>query len=453
MKARLLSASILSAALLFSSSAYAAPDSALLERIEKLEAELALLKRQTEADKEVTEAAKSKQASVELGKKGLQISSPDKNLTLGLRGYFQIDNRTFLNDDNNTGRDDILARRLRPTLEGTAFKDFSFRLMPDFAGSATRIFDAHVDYKMLDELKLRVGKFKPPVSLERLQSGADLMFVERGQANNLAPGRDFGVQLYGDLIPETLEYQLGIFNGNQDLGNSDSDSDDNKDIAARVFAHPFQQSDNVVLQGLGVGIGGSTGERDGSSTSTILGDYRTSSQQAFFRYRTGAAADTTFADGTHWRLQPQAYWYYNSLGLIAEYGITSQDVTRGNNSETLQHHAWNISGSYVLTGEDNSYKGGIKPSDPFDISSGGWGAVEVVARVGQTDIDNDAFPIFANASQAASQATNYGTGLNWYLNEHVKLWLNYELTTFDGGATTGDRPDEHVILSRIQYRF
>ncbi len=453
MTKKLLAATALSVSLLAFHPAYA-QDESVNARIQRLEEEIQLLKRQQEVEKEVVEKKSEKSANVEIGKSGLKIASPDNYYQLALKGYFQIDGRHFFDDEAGTGKDDILARRLRPTLELKA-GDASFRLMPDFAGSSTRIFDAHADYAFDDAIKVRVGKFKPPISLERLQSASDIFFIERGHPNNLAPARDLGVMLYGELIPETLEYQLGVFNGNADLGNSDSDDDDKKDFVGRVFAHPFRNSDTLALQGLGIGIGGSIGDREGTPSKTILGDYRTPGQQAYFKYRTGTAAgDTTYASGTHWRLQPQGYWYYNNYGVLAEYAITSQEVSRGAAHDTLQHTAWQVAGSYVLTGEDVNYKGGVKPKNPFNPEKDGWGALELVARVGETNIDEDAFPIFASLSSSASEAQTLGVGANWYLTENVKLWLDYEHTSFEGGAASGaDRPDEQALLSRVQYRF
>lgn len=418
------------------------------ERIQKLEQELQLLKRQVEVQDEKSASAAEKAANVEFGKKGLKINSPDKNYELSLRGNFQIDGRKFLNDDAKTGRDELIARRLRPIIEGKA-GNASLRLMPDFSGSTTRIFDAHVDYKLTDELQFRFGKFKTPVSLERIQSPADIFEIERGHASNLAPSRDFGAMLYGNLIPDQLEYQVGVFNGNEDLGNTDTDQDDKKDIAARIFGQPFLNSDIVDLQGLGIGLGGSIGERAGSTSRRILGTYKTPGQQDFFSY-----SSSTFADGTHWRLYPQGYWYSGNTGLIAEYAISDQEVTNGANHADLQHRAWNLAGSYVLTGEDVNFKGGVKPDEDFDPLTGGIGAWELTARFGGTDVDNAAFTNFANASTSASAATSYGVGTNWYLSENTKLMLNYDLTKFDGGASGGaDREDEHALFSRVQFRF
>lgn len=423
-------------------------------RIAKLEEEIALLKRQLEVQDEKQKAVSEKAATVEVGKKGLAITSPDKKYGVSLRGYYQVDNRQFLNDDAGTGKDDITSRRIRPILEGKA-GDASFRFMPDFAGSSTRVFDAHIDYKFADAASVRVGKFKPPVGLERLQSATDISFIERGHPTNLAPNRDYGVMLYGEFIPDTLEYQLGVFDGTSDLGNNDSDDDDKKDLVARVFAHPFRNADTIALRGFGVGIAGTLGDREGAASKPILGSYKTPGQQDFFKYRSAtAAADTTFASGEQWRLYPQGYWYYGPVGVLAEYAISNQEVTRGSSSAKLKNTAWQVAASYVLTGEDANYRGGVKPLHDFDVSKGDLGAFELVGRYGETDVDDAAFPLFADSSKSASLAQSYGAGLNWYLSENVKLAFDYDFTRFDGGAAAGgDRPDEHALFQRVQFKF
>ncbi len=424
-------------------------------KTEEVSAQAALAQRLVEVEQEKSVGNAEKFATTELGRKGLKITSPDKFYELGLNGYFQFDNRQFLDDEGNSGRDDLLARRLRPVIQGKAGKA-SFRLMPDFVGSAARVFDAHADYAFTDAVKARFGKFKTPVGLERLQSATDLSFIERGHPTNLAPTRDFGFQLYGDIIPSVLEYQLGVFNGNADLANTDNDEDDKKDFAGRIFTHPFANSDTVALQGLGVGVAGSVGDREGASSKTILGTYKTPGQQDFFRYRSSTTTPTTenvYASGKHTRFYPQGYWYYNNFGLLAEYAVSNQKVTRNTVSDTLKHKAWQVAGSYVITGENVSFKTGIKPFKDFSAEKEGWGAFEAVARVGETIIDDDAFPNFATITTSAKSAKTGGVGLNWYLSENVKLALNYEQTKFDGGATTGNRSDEKALLSRVQFRF
>lgn len=92
----------------------------------------------------------------------------------------------------------------------------------------------------------------------------------------------------------------------------------------------------------------------------------------------------------------------------------------------------------------------------------GWGAFEAVARIGQLDIDDDAFvgstTRFANPQASASKAKNYVAGLNWYLNKNVKLSASYSDTRFDGGANGGatvvaDRDAERAIFTRVQLSY
>ena len=65
----------------------------------------------------------------------------------------------------------------------------------------------------------------------------------------------YGVQ--GDFLDGILSYAVGAFNGVSDGGSGDFDtSDDEKDIAARVFAHPFKNSTISGLRGLGLGVAG-----------------------------------------------------------------------------------------------------------------------------------------------------------------------------------------------------
>jgi phosphate-selective porin OprO/OprP len=121
---------------------------------------------------------------------------------------------------------------------------------------------------------------------------------------------------------------------------------------------------------------------------------------------------------------------------------------------SLENTAWQLTGSWVLTGEDGSYRGVVKPSHPFALDGEGWGAFELVARYGELDIDDDAFPVYADPSVSVRSSRAWGLGVNWYLNSNLKLVLNYTDASFEGGAPLGaDRPDEEAIFSRLQVSF
>src|SRR5207245_4663949 len=89
---------------------------------------------------------------------------------------------------------------------------------------------------------------------------------------------------------------------------------------------------------------------------------------------------------------------------------------------------------------------GVPPSHPFDPSTGGWGAWQLIGRYGSLDIDDKAFPNFANPATSATKATDWSAGLNWYLNRNVRVSASFSHTTFGGaGATSTTTPG---IVSR-----
>ena len=76
-----------------------------------------------------------------------------------------------------------------------------------------------------------------------------------------------------------------------------------------------------------------------------------------------------------------------------------------------------------------------------------------MARYGELDVDDDAFPIFASPTSSITKEKSAGVGLNWYLNKQIKVAVNYEHTTFDGGAADGNRKSEDFFVTRFQHAF
>ena len=376
--------------------------------------------------------------SITAGKGGFLLTSPDGDFVLKIRGVIQADGRFFFNNQP-IAVDTFTMRRVRPIIEGTVFKIFDFRFTPDFGGGVTVIQDAYLDARFHPAFKLRFGKAKSPFGLERLQSAADIEFIERSLVTDLVPNRDLGIQAFGDFAGGKLSYAVGVMNGVVDGGSGDSDVSSDKDIEGRIFAQP--------LAGLGFGIAFTTGNEKGNVLSPALPTYKTSGQQTFFRYRLTVTSlpDSVIASGRRDRYSPQAYYYHGPFGFLSEYAFASQEVTKGTLAAKIQNTAFNLNGSFVLTGENAGYKG-IVPNHPFRGEDGGWGAFEVVARYSRLDVDNDAFPIFADPLLFATKAKNWTLGLNWYLNRNVKFVIDYDQTSFDGGILK----TEKAFLTRFQ---
>ena len=413
-----------------------------------LDQRLRILERRLELQQE-EQVAKAKEAAVvTVNDKGASLKSANGDYEVKIRGLIQGDGRFFLDGVPAGNNDTFLLRTARPIIEGSLGKWIGFRFTPEFAGDSASIVDAYVDLRLDPAYTVRAGKFTSPVGLERLQSSSALSDVERALPSELAPNRDIGIQLQGDLADGRVGYAIGVFNGTVDGRDAVTTNPDNEfEYAGRVFFEPFK-NDATGLSGLGFGLGASVGDKQGSGNN-FLPRYRTPGQVQFFNYRTAA-----FADGRHSRISPQGYYYRNAFGLLAEYIVSQQEVSIGGTREELSHKAWQATASYVLTGENAGYRGVVKPSKPFNPGKEGWGAFEVVGRYGVLEVDEAAFPLFADPSVSAREASSWTLGLNWYLNSNLKLVANYLHTSFEGGAAgVADREDEKAIFTRLQVAF
>ncbi|MFZ0828771.1 MAG: porin [Verrucomicrobiia bacterium] len=436
---------------------------AATEQVQDLDQKVRILGRQRELDQEAAAMAAKAQPKLTVGTSGFTAMSADSNFVFSLKGVLQVDSRIFFNDGAIKNNDGFLLRRARPIFQGTVDRDFDFRFTPDFGGSTVQIFDAYGNYRYAPWAQLRAGKFKTPEGLEQLQEDIYTSFNERSLVTDLVPNRDVGLQLWGDLKGGVLSYAVGIFNGVGDSQNSANSAFENEvEFAGRLFAQPFKNSDLTALQGLGFGVAGTS--QNGTSNlkdlpSTTGGTspgYTTDGQQQFFAYGTN-----TVASGEHWRLSPQGYYYYGPLSLMGEYAISDQGVrtaTAPVSRAYLHNTAWEVSGGWVLTGESASFAG-VTPLHPFDPHNGQWGALQVVGRFEELNIDTAAFPAFANPAASASAAQAWSAGLNWYLNKNLRINGSFSHTTFTGGGTGTSAPGvvthqpENVFFTRIQLSF
>lgn len=476
--------------------------------VQELDQRIRVLDRKSELAAETLDARKKDAPIVKASEDGFGLQSADGQNVIKLRGLLQTDYRRFGSGANEvrnrtdarggslnpvTGfhdaNDTWLARRLRPTIEGTVLGKYDFRITSEFAGGSASVVDAYIDARFNQALKVRIGKYKPFVGLERLQSGGDIKFVERSYvSNNILPNRDLGIAAYGEVLDSRLNYAFGLNNGVVDGGNISTGAAFNgkKEFTGRLFATPFKDS-NTLLAGLSFGLGATytnaTGEKNLNFTDTTAADgtrnglpaYVTEGQQVFFRYSPAA-----IADGKHFRLAPQASYYLGSLGVIAEYARVAQGVSLAGggsvaaggaglnalsaavssvlpgSKKTLSHNAWEIAASYLVTGEEASSKG-VRPKRNFDLDQGGWGAWELVGRYGEFNVDGNTFnnaggilarqtsadttpalaEAYADPTLSARRAKTWTAGVNWYLSSNAKIVLNYAQTSFDGGATSG----------------
>jgi phosphate-selective porin OprO and OprP len=448
-----------------------AGDAKAKQHIDELDQKVKVLERERELDQETQEAKAKEAPKISIGENGFSMASAKGDFALQLKGVLQVDSRTFFDNPATIGNDGLLLRRARPILQGTVYRDFDFLFVPDFAPvNGPTIFDAYANYRYSPALQFQAGKFKMPVGLEQLQADKDILFNERSLVTDLVPNRDLGFELHGDPFDGRVSYAAGLFNGSTDGGNSQNvDFATDRAFAGRLFFQPFKKSSAEALQGFGFGAAGSyetmaTTNIAGlpSTTGGTLPGYFTDGQEQFFAYN--PAKGVVVAQNNHWRLSPQAYYYYGPFGLLGEYAISDQNVKRAGvapfSSAHLQNKAWEISAGWVLTGEDAAFAGGVIPRHSFNPIHGEWGALQLVGRYARLSIDPDTFPLYANPATSASSASAWSVGLNWYLNRNVMVKTSFSHTTFEGGGGAGTsapasvtQKPENVLFTRVQLAF
>ncbi len=434
-----------------------------VDTLEGLDQKVRVIDRKLEVQQETAQQHALEAPVVKVGDEGFSLSSPNHDYNINFGGIIQGDGRFFTSGEDKNGGSTFFLNRVRPIITGSVAKYYNYNITPDFGQGKVTLQDAYLNITYFDYASLRTGKFKAPLDLERLQSDRDLEFSERSEIQNLVPNRDTGADLHGRLLNGLVFYDAALMNGvpnNTAADTTDIDNNDGKDFVGRIFTTPFELSENRWLKGLGFGFGGSYGDERGTTTSI----YRTYGMSTWFTYNGGVTAS-----GLRARIEPQAYYYVGPFGLMAEYAQDEHSLNRFatvgaspfkrliNKTDTFTDTGYMAQASYLLTGEDASYKW-IKPYRPFDPRNGRWGAWEVAARISNVAADTRQFQLgFASPNVAAQTATEFALGVNWYLNSNIKWQFDYANTYFDGGAGTAampkDRPNESVFESQLQIVF
>lgn len=372
----------------------------------------------------------------------LQSDDGDNRLQLGT--VAQADGRFAIDDAQGHVTDTFMLRRLRLQLQGRVARYFEFYLNLDFAGGVVNVRDAYVDTIFSTAFRIRAGKTKAPFSFDRSIRAAGILFGERGLTTTVAPDRDLGVELLGDLAGARLSYAVALTNGVIDGGSAETDTNDNKDVTGRIVARPWARSPRHPLGGLGLAMAVNGGSHGAALPSFASAGAR----QTFFSY--AGAVET----GRRTRWSPQAFFYHGpfggytefvrSRGTIAKVGVTGD-------ADHVDHDAWEVVGSWVLTGEPASQEI-VRPRVNFDPSSGHYGALQVVARVERLEVSRSAITRGLAAPGASRTADAWTAGLSWYLNPYVKWHFGFTRTVFDGD-TSGPRRPENVLLGRAQLAF
>ena len=186
-----------------------------------------------------------------------------------LSGYV-IGQYQYTSKTDATPKDNFSTRLVRLSIDGKLLPDFAYRVQAQLNGtpgssSGPRIVDAFIEWQRYGFAKVKVGQFKRAFTFENPMNPIDQGFISYAQVisklsgfedrvgEHSSNGRDIGVQLQGDLLPNSkgrhlLHYQIAIYNGQ---GTNMKDVNNSKDIIGGMWVCP--------LEGLRIGAFGWTG--------------------------------------------------------------------------------------------------------------------------------------------------------------------------------------------------
>ena len=418
--------------------------------------------------KRVTDLEKSLKKREDADKKSADAAS--KRFVVRPFGRLNIDAVTFNQDranktqvgDAENGMD---IRRLRLGVEGEGFDIFFYRLDVDFvtfdASTSTRptVFDAYLDTQQLPVIgNLRVGHFREPFSLERLNSTSDLPFLERATAvNTLTPFRNLGVMAFDWNECQTATWTYGVFNEN--TNEFGEDRHDRTGIAAtgRVTWLPWYDEDSNGRSLLHFGA---------SYSYRRLGNHeRAFAQTPEITLKQGLTKTPNFVD-TGKRFFSDYHvagcefsTVLGSLSLQGEYiFLAGQAASLAGAPKKFSQNAFLHGGyleaSYWLTGESRNYNRklgiygpvtprtrffSVKTDEGYQMGSGAW---EIAARVSTIDLNN--------ANITGGQLTDLNVGLNWYYAVRSRVMFDYIHAFLD---RSNIHSNADIFGVRFQYTF
>ena len=151
-------------------------------------------------------------------------------------------------------------RMARLSLEGRVLTDFYWKAQVQFngntatLGTSPRVVDVFAEWQKYKPFRVKLGQFKRPFTFENPMHPIDQGFMSFGQSvlklsgfsdrtgEAASNGRDIGLQIQGDLFPNSDErplvhYQVGVFNGQ---GINMRDADQRKDVIGGLWVMPIK---------------------------------------------------------------------------------------------------------------------------------------------------------------------------------------------------------------------
>ncbi len=321
------------------------------------------------------------------------------------------------NDPDNT----FYIRRARVKFTYAATDGVTFVLQPDFSTGNLSLKDAYAvaTLKQLPSLSLWAGQFNR-LNYEVEYSSSQREVLERSRViRTIYPGeREVGAKLEFNPSTVPLKLQLALLNGNF-TGKEAKDVDSKKDVMARAVY-------SVKIPSAGIGIDfGAHGYFGGlMAKNKYISDYE--SMMDSVSSNTGSYMDKQWFGG-------EAQLYFDVLGGMSIKGeyIAGKNAFAGD-SKSNPNKTRKFSGYYAYLIKNIGKKN------------------QLVARYDYFDPNTE-----LSGDDAKKEVAYKTITLAWqyYLNDNIRLTVNYEIPKNDTNSTIADDIKDNVFGLRLQAKF
>jgi phosphate-selective porin OprO/OprP len=385
-----------------------AQEDSLEARLRKLEEEVADLRKENQQlRRDLGLEVVARQSDVKMGGRAEAIQ---------LAGLVQAQTETGDRGDSRFSDSNARAylRRARVSLSGRFLEEFNVRAELELASSLAnttgfraQLTDAYVNWNRFDSANVRVGQFKTPFGFEQLYADPRLYTAERTMASDrLAPGRQIGVQLGGEVYYERFNYSIGLFNGS---GTNQNFNDNDKFMAAgRISVVPFS---GRLLESQSRWSIGVNGYRTTDANIALPAEFGVDSTPA------STAKDNLFA-GSRRAVGYDTQLEIGPFELWGEYLRSTFEPADRVPAVRFRSDGWYAQASYFVIVDKLQLVERLESFDPGDLPG-----------------------------MPSTRSTV--TGLNWYFKQHdVKLQLDWMRSRVPGFTK-----EQTKVIARLQTAF
>ncbi|MFO0891292.1 MAG: porin [Isosphaeraceae bacterium] len=364
---------------------------------------------------------------------GFQFQTEDEEFRLQIHVLSQTEARVWGPPGREPGNSGFFFPRQRFFFNGRITRPVEYVFSINRGLNSLDLLDAFVNYHPDSRFQLRVGRYMTPLGFD--QFAIRPMWLPTPERSlfttNLGLNRQIGAMAWGFLFDDRLDYAAGVFNGSR---NSFQSLNNAADFIGFLNARPFQDSEALwFAQFLNLGTSVAYGYQDQPPVP--------------MSFRVGAVSPDAAVPGVatvpFLILQPgviergnrllgsvHGAYYFRGLSLLGEwqYGYNSYATAARPSPVTVPVSGYYVTAAYFLTGEHVESRTMIRPRRPLiptsKTQSRGPGAWEAVARVSELRLGESVFTGgFADPNLWSNSALTTELGVNWYWNEHFKIYM------------------------------